>query len=111
MTNPIELAKAATPWWMRDILDIAFLAIEPTRDLNWSEQPLGPYPGLFPLDHETRCSHCAPEDAHFWAVYGCRRDGSSALIEDFADQEQALAFTARLRALWPHLQITPPESS
>jgi hypothetical protein len=44
---------------------------------------------------------CAPEDAHFWTVYGHYRTGGVDAFEDF--KTEAIAFHNRLIATYPHL--------
>jgi hypothetical protein len=90
MSNPIEHAKALTPFWMRDIQQFDGLEIHPCR-IERTE------------DGGTFIEQCAPEDAEFWSVYGHCRSGGVLCFEDFPTETEAHAFAKRLLDAWPHL--------
>jgi len=46
---------------------------------------------------------CAPEEAHFWTVYGHYRTGGVNDLADFATEGEAHAFHDRLISIYPHL--------
>ena len=90
MSNPIEHAKALTPFWMRDIQQFDGLEIHPCRT-EWAE------------DGGTFIEQCEPGAAEFWSVYGHCRSGGVLCFEDFPTSTQARAFADRLLTAWPHL--------
>jgi hypothetical protein len=90
MMNPIEQAKALTPFWMRDIHQFDGLEIHPCR----TEHAQG---------GTSFIEQCEPETAEFWSVYGHCRSGGVLCFEDFPTKEQAHAFATRLLDAWPHL--------
>jgi len=90
MTNPIERAKALTPFWMRDIQQFDGLEIHPCRT---EHAPAGP----------SFIEPCDPETAEFWSVYGHCRSGGVLCFEDFPTETEAHAFAKRLLDAWPHL--------
>ena len=89
--SPIEAAKALTPHWMQNIRDFDALEIHPCAVIR----------------HDSMANEiveqCAPEDAHFWTVYGHLRSGGVDAFEDFATEAEALAFHDRVIAAYPHL--------
>ena len=91
--NPIEAAKALTPWWMMEIRRFDGLEVHPVRELS-PEAEGGPIP----------CEQCDPEDAHFWSVYGHCIEGGVDCLEDFPSEAQARAFAERLLEAYPHLR-------
>jgi hypothetical protein len=89
MSNPIEHAKALTPFWMRDIHQFDGLEIHPCR--AESVEKGTPF-----------IEQCTPESAEFWSVYGHYKTGGVSCFEDFPTKAQARAFAARLLEAWPH---------
>ena len=90
MSNPIEHAKALTPFWMRDIHQFDGLEIHPCRTERVE-------------DGRTFIEPCEPETAEFWSVYGHCRTGGVLCFEDFPTEAEAHAFAKRLLDAWPHL--------
>lgn len=97
--NPIEAAKALTPWWMMDINHFNGLELHPVRDLNRDKE----HPRPDPIDRETRCEPCEPGEAEFWSVYGHCKEGGIFCLEDFSGIPEARAFAEQLLAAYPHL--------
>ena len=93
MMNPIEKAKAMTPWWMMEIRRFDGLEIHPVRDLKADD------PG-----DETWCEPCEPEEAQFWSVYGHLVEGGVECFEDFPTEAEARAFAEKLLEAYPHLR-------
>ena len=89
---PIAAAKAATPWWMQEILDYDGLEVWPV------------YEETDATTGDSYCEVCKPEDAHFWSVYGHLKEGGMTCFEDFATKEEAIAFAEKLLPAYPHLQ-------
>jgi len=90
--NPIEAAKAITPFWMNDIHACDGLEIHPCRTES--------------VEGETAfVEPCAPGEAEFWSVYGHLKQGGVSCFEDFAAVAEARAFAERLLAAWPHLRM------
>lgn len=89
--SPIDLAKAITPHWMRNIRDFDGLEIQPCAVLARCEEGA------------EIAEPSEPEDAAFWTVYGHFRSGGVDAFEDFATEAEALAFRDRLIATYPHL--------
>lgn len=94
--SPIELAKAATPWWMMEIFTFDGLELHPVRDLHWDDGTMGKRPFNIPPWHETCCEPCTPGEEHFWSVYGHLKIGGILCIEDFPTEAQAHVFAAQL---------------
>jgi hypothetical protein len=89
-SNPIEAAFAATPSWMLTIRDYDAIEVHPCRVVGITD-------GIESVER------CAPEDAHFWSVYGrCVTIGVDC-FDDFPTEAEAEAFAARLRRTYPHL--------
>ncbi len=91
MTNPIELAKAATPSWMMDIQKYDGLEISPVREFKDA------------ASNQTHCERCQPEEADFWSIFGHLTEGGAEYFEDFGCEEDARAFAAKLLKVYPHL--------
>jgi hypothetical protein len=89
-SNPIAAAFAVTPSWMLAIRDFDALEVHPCRVVGTAD-------GIETVER------CAPEDAHFWSVYGHYRTGCVDCFEDFPTEAEAEAFAARLRRTYPHL--------
>ena len=98
--NPITAAKAATPWWMKDIRHFDGLEIHPVRDISRDE----PYAGTIPQD-QTWCEPCEPGAAEFWSVYGHYTTGGIACFEDLPSEEEAQDFADTLLKAYPHLRV------
>lgn len=105
MINPIEEAKAVTPWWMMEIRRFDGLELHPVRDLKWDENERGPRPFNLPGDdEETWCEPCEEHEAHFWSVYGHLREGGIECLEDFETESAARTFAEHLLTAYPHLR-------
>ena len=101
--DPIAKAIAANRWWV-DLMDyFDALEIHPIRDTSWNDAEQGPRP-FDSEDNETWCEPCAPEEAHFWSIYGHLRTGGVDYFEDFATEAEARALAQRLLSLYPHLR-------
>ena len=88
---PIQAVKAATPWWMNEILRFDGLEVHPVR--QWIE------------NGQSYCEVCVPEDAHFWSVYGrLKEDGRLMCFSDFDTQAEAEADKTMLLKVYPHLR-------
>ena len=90
--DPISVAKALTPRWMRDIHSFDGLEIHPVRELIDED------------DGSSYCEQCEPHEAQFWSVYGHLIEGGVLCFEDFPSQAAARAFAETLLAAWPHLR-------
>lgn len=88
--NPIEAAKAMTPFWMRDIHQFDGLEIHPCRTESGE--------GASSFEEQ-----CAPHEAELWSVFGHCKDGGVCCFEDFGSVAEARAFADELLAVWPHL--------
>jgi hypothetical protein len=104
MMGPIEAAKAATPWWMMEILDYDGLELHPVRDHRWNDETMGKRPFSSQDDNETWCEPCVAGEEHFFSVYGHCKQGGVMCFEDFATYAEALAFAQQLLAAYPHLR-------
>ena len=102
-SSPIDMANAATPWWMKEIHTFDGLEIHPVRDHNWDDDTMGIRPFHVPDYHETCCEPCQPGEEHFWSVYGHLTEGGILCIEDFVSEAEARAFSAQLLDAYPHL--------
>lgn len=102
--TPIIAARALIPFWMQEIQSCDGLEIHPVRDGHWNEETQGPRPFSQDNDLETWCEPCAPEEAHFWSVYGHLKTGGVLCLEDFATEAEARRFAERLLAAYPHLR-------
>ena len=89
--SPIDLAKALTPTWMRNIRDFDALEIQPCAVIGRCE------------DGTEIVEPCEAADAHFWTVYGHLRTGGVDAFEDFPTKAEALAFHDQLVSAYPHL--------
>lgn len=92
MTNPIELAKAATPYWMMEIQQYNGLEISPVREFKNA------------ASGESHCERCEAEQAHFWSIYGHLIEGGARCFDDFATEEEAREFAGKLLKAYPHLR-------
>ena len=92
MTNPIELAKAATPFWMMEIQQYDGLEISPVREFKDA------------ASGESHCERCEADQAHFWSVFGHLIEGGSTCFDDFGSEEEAREFAAELLKAYPHLE-------
>ena len=89
---PIATAKAATPWWMTEILHYDGLEVHPVYEETDAETG------------DSYCEVCKPEDAHFWSVYGHLKEGGMTCLEDFPTEQEAVAFAEHLLQAYPHLR-------
>lgn len=97
--NPIEAAKAITPWWMMEINRFDGLEIHPVRDINRDRE----LTEADSIDRETRCEPCEIEKAEFWSVYGHCKEGGIECLDDFSSPLEARTFANKLLVAWPHL--------
>lgn len=88
--DPVALAWALTPGWMRDILDYDGLEIHPVRRVEIAGTPC--------------FEPCAPEEAACWSVFGHRKTGGLESFEDFESRSAAEDFAQQLLTAWPHLR-------
>jgi len=91
MTNPIELAKAATPFWMMEIQKYNGLEISPIREFKEA------------ASDQKHCERCEREEADYWSVFGHLAAGGAECFEDFKSEGKARAFAAQLLEAYPHL--------
>lgn len=89
---PISAAKAATPWWMMEILDYNGLEVHPVHE------------EVDPETDDSTCESCQAPEAHFWAVYGHLKTGGINCFEDFPTREKAYAFAEKLLKVYSHLR-------
>ena len=91
--SPIDLAKALTPHWMRNIEEFNGLEIAPCRVVGHDR---------FDNAIVEPCDD-APEQAAFWTVYGHYRTGGVDAFEDFPTEAEARAFHDQVVSVYPHL--------
>ena len=92
MDTTKKIRETKAPWWRGEIPSFDGLEIHPVRELIDEEDGSG------------YCEQCAPDEAHFWSVYGHLRSGGVLCLEDFATEAEARAFARRLLDAWPNLQ-------
>ncbi len=86
--SPIQLAKEATPWWFETIQSYDGLEIA----------PVGEYEDK---DGSKFCERVDdPQEAHFWSVYGHLPEGGVECLEDFATEQEAIAFSKQLLSIY-----------
>jgi len=90
--NPIEIAKASTPWWMIKIRAFDGLEIHPC-------QIVGRDP-----DGTLYWEQCNDEEAEVWSVYGHLLEGGIDCLEDYQTYAEAKTFAEELLKVYPHLQ-------
>lgn len=88
--NPIEKAKALTPWWMMEIRRFDGLEIHPCHVCDVEDG----------IEHVEQCT---PDEAEFWSVYGHGIEGGVWCLEDFPGEGEARAFAETLLKAYPHL--------
>jgi len=92
--SPVDMANAATPWWMKENRTFDGLEIHPVRDHNRVDDTMGIRPFHIPGGHETCCEPCHPGQEHFWSVYSRLTEGGTLCTEDFPSEAEARAFGA-----------------
>lgn len=89
--SPVQLAKEVTPWWFQTIRSYDGLEIAPVAEYENK-------------DGSKFCERVdAPEEAHFWSIYGHLTEGGVECLEDFSTEDEALAFAERLLSVYPNL--------
>ena len=91
------------PTWLHTIFQCDALEIWPVCDLNWDNETQGPRPFDPNGENDAWCETCDREKAHFWSVFGHLKTGGMTCFEDFATEEEAIAFAEKLYRGYPHL--------
>ena len=90
--SPIQLAKAATPFWFETIHGYDGLELAPVAEYE-------------DKDGFKFCERVDdPREAQFWSVYGHLPEGGVECLEDFPTEQEATAFAEHLLSLFPNLR-------
>jgi len=91
MTNPIDAAKALTPWWMMQIRRFDGIEIHSSRtDASGTDDSFN--------------QPSQPAHAQCWSIFGHRADGTLERFESFTTQAEAREFAETMLRAWPHLK-------
>ncbi|MCG7911712.1 MAG: hypothetical protein JAY82_18255 [Candidatus Thiodiazotropha taylori] len=89
--SPIELAKAATPFWFQTIHSYDGLELAPVAEYEGKES----------------CKFCErvddPKDAQLWSVFGHLPEGGVECLEDFPTEREAFNFANSLLEIYTNL--------